>query len=128
VSDIDTALLVLVTPSPVGEGGTGGTSEVDDAVETTGDDLEELLKGSRTPACKVGLAPRWPLIYASPPSLPTTGKSSVIFATSIKLGCNAYSQRVCPCCSMTVEPLPLYNSLSHMIRKHGSNLKTIGNV
>ena len=51
---IGPVLLVFVTASLVGERGIGGTSEADDAVECIGDDLEELLKGSRTPGCKVG--------------------------------------------------------------------------
>ena len=58
VRGVGPALFVLVTTSLVGESGIGGTSEVDDAVESIGDDLEELLKGSRVPGCNVGFALR----------------------------------------------------------------------
>ena len=58
---IDPVLLVFVATSPVGERGTGGTSDVDDIVDSTGEDLEELLKGGRAPAWKVGFALRCPL-------------------------------------------------------------------
>lgn len=82
--------------SPVGEGGTGGTLEVGDAVEIIGDDLEELLRGSRAPGCRLGFALRCPLTCASPPSLPVPDRSSLPFATSIEPGYEAYSQTVCP--------------------------------
>jgi hypothetical protein len=54
VRGIGPVLFIFVTASLVGERGIGGTSEADDAVECIGDDLEELLKGSRAPGCKVG--------------------------------------------------------------------------
>jgi hypothetical protein len=51
-------LPVLGTASPVGERGTGGTSDVDDTVDSTGDDLDEVLKGSRVPVWRVGFVLR----------------------------------------------------------------------
>jgi hypothetical protein len=95
VCGIGPLLFVLATASPVGERGTGGTSDVDDAVESIGDDLEELLKGSRAPGYKLGCALRCTLRYASPPSLPISRRSSLPFAKSIELGCEACSQTVC---------------------------------
>jgi hypothetical protein len=114
-------LLVLGTASPVGERGTGGTSDVDDTVDSTGDDLDEALKGSRVPVWRVGFVLRCQLAYTSSPSLP--GISSLTFATSIELGCKAYNQTVCLCISMTVEPFLSYNCLRHMIRKYWSDRK-----
>lgn len=93
---IGPVLLVLVTASPVGERGIGETSEADDAVESIGDVLEELLRGSRAPGCKVVFALRCPLTYVSPSSLPVPGRSALPFATSIEPGYEAYSQTVCP--------------------------------
>jgi hypothetical protein len=112
---------VLLVLGTAGERDTGGTSDVDDTVDSTGDDLDEVLKGSRVPVWRVGFVLRCQLAYTSPPSLP--GISSLTFATSIELGCKAYNQTVCPRVSMIVEPLSSYNCLPHMIRKYWSDRK-----
>jgi hypothetical protein len=111
-------LFVLVTASPVGERGIGGASEADGAVEIIGDDLEELLKGNRAPGCKVGFALRCPLKYASPPSLPIPGRTSLPLATSIEPGYEAYSQTISPeyfngCCTTSAIQLSFaYDSIA----------------
>ena len=93
---IGPVLFVFVTASPVRERGLGGTSDADGAVERIGDDLDELLKGSRAAGCMEGFGLRCPLPYASPPSLPVPSRFSLPFAMSIEPGYEAYSQTVCP--------------------------------